>query len=124
VYTTNRFVSPMFPGDGKTTFDKNTAGGDLMLSDYCIEDGSYAALRDFTLGYSVPKNLVRFMKIGALRVYFSAQNLIYLMAKDYRGVNPEARKTSGSYSSPLIDGYQRGVFPLNRTFTGGIEITF
>ncbi|MCX6327461.1 MAG: TonB-dependent receptor [Bacteroidia bacterium] len=124
VYTNTRYVSPMFPGDGKTTFDKNTSGGDLMLSDYCIEDGSYAALRDFTLGYSVPKKIVKKLKIGALRCYFSAQNLVYLMAKDYRGVNPEARKTSGSYSSPLIDGYQRGVFPLNRTFTGGIDITF
>jgi TonB-linked SusC/RagA family outer membrane protein len=124
VYTNTRYVSPMFPGDGNTTFDKNTAGGDLMLSDYCIEDGSYVALRDFTLGYSVPKKIVRALKIGALRGYFSAQNLMYLMAKDYRGVNPEARKTSGPYSSPLIDGYQRGVFPLNRTFTGGIEITF
>jgi TonB-linked SusC/RagA family outer membrane protein len=124
VYTTNRYVSPMFPGDGKTTFDKNTSGGDLMLSDYCIEDGSYAALRDFTLGYSIPKSIVRTLKIGAMRCYFSAQNLVYLMAKDYRGVNPEARKTSGSYSSPLIDGYQRGVFPLNRTFTAGIDITF
>jgi TonB-linked SusC/RagA family outer membrane protein len=124
VYTTNRYVSPMFPGNGKTTFDKNTAGGDLMLSDYCIENGSYAALRDFTLGYSVPKKIVKKLKISAVRCYFSAQNMVYLMAKDYRGVNPEARKTTSAYSSPLIDGYQRGVFPLNRTFTGGIDITF
>jgi hypothetical protein len=50
--------------------------------------------------------------------------MIYLMAKNYRGVNPEARKTSGPYSSPLVDGYQRGVFPLNRTYTAGIEVTF
>jgi TonB-linked SusC/RagA family outer membrane protein len=124
VYTNNRFVSPMFPGDGKTTFDKNTSGGDLMLSDYCIENGSYVALRDFTLGYSVPGKVARMLKIGAIRAYFSAQNMIYIMAKNYRGVNPEARKTSGPYSSPLVDGYQRGVFPLNRTYTAGIEITF
>lgn len=124
VYTNNRYVSPMFPGDSKTTFDKNTSGGDLMLTDYCIEDGSYAALRDFTFGYTFPGKVVKKMRIGALRAYFSAQNMIYIMAKNYRGVNPEARKTSGPYSSPLVDGYQRGVFPLNRTYTAGIEVTF
>ena len=41
------------------------------------------------------------------------------MASEYRGINPEARRTSGQYNSPLIDGYQRGAFPLNRTFYSG-----
>jgi hypothetical protein len=59
-----------------------------------------------------------------MRAYFSAQNLIYIMASNYRGVNPEARKTSGSYSSPLLDGYQRGAFPLSKTFTFGVDVTF
>jgi hypothetical protein len=59
-----------------------------------------------------------------VRAYFSAQNLIYLMGSNYRGVNPEARTTSGVYDNPLIDGYQRGVFPLERTFTLGIDVTF
>jgi TonB-linked SusC/RagA family outer membrane protein len=124
VYTNTRYISPMFPGDGKTTFDKNTSGGDLMLSDYAIEDGSYIALRDFMFGYKIPNTIVKKLKVSEVRAYFSAQNMVYLMAKDYRGVNPEARKTSGSYTSPLIDGYQRGVFPINRTFTAGVEITF
>ncbi len=123
-YTKNRYVSPMFPGNGKTVYSTTTAGGDLMLSDYCIEDGSYVALRDFSLGYKIPNSLARVLRIGDVRVYFSAQNLIYIMASDYRGINPEARKTTGNYSSPLVDGYQRGAFPLNRTFTLGIDFTF
>ena len=56
------------------------------------------------------------LKINELRAYFSAQNLLYFMAKDYRDINPEARRTSGTYNDPLVDGYQRGAFPLNRTF--------
>ncbi|MCE5331791.1 MAG: TonB-dependent receptor [Bacteroidales bacterium] len=123
-YTANRYVSPMFPGDGKTVYSTTTAGSDLMLSDYAIEDGSYAALRDLTFGYKIPATLVNKIKLGDLRVYFSAQNLIYLMASDYRGINPEARKTTSQYTSPLVDGYQRGAFPLNRTFTLGVDITF
>ena len=95
-----------------------------MLTDYCIEDGSYVAFRDLTLGYTVPQSAIRYLKINNLRVFFSCQNLFYLMASEYRGINPEARRTSGQYNSPLIDGYQRGAFPLNRTFTVGIDITF
>ncbi len=123
-YTNNRYVSPMFPGDGKTVYSNTTSGGDLTLTDYVIEDGSYASLRDLTLGYKLPSQLVKKIKISDVRAYFSAQNILYLMAKDYRGINPEARRTSSQYNSPLIDGYQRGAFPLNRTFTLGVDIVF
>lgn len=123
-YTDNRYVSPMFPGDGKTVYSNTTAGSDLLLSDYCIEDGSYAALRDFTLGYNIPETTAKKIRISGLRVYFSAENLLYIMAPGYRGINPEARRTTSQYASPLIDGYQRGAFPLNRTLTMGIDLTF
>ena len=123
-YTNNRYVSPMFPGDGQTVYSTTTSGGDLMLTDYAIEDASYAALRDLTLGYRLPESFVKHLKISDIRAYFAAQNVIYIMASDYRGINPEARRTSGNYDSPLIDGYQRGAFPLNRTFTVGIDIVF
>jgi TonB-linked SusC/RagA family outer membrane protein len=122
-YTENRYVSPMFPGDGKTVYSTTTSGSDLMLTDYAIEDGSYASLRDLTLGYRIPEQLVKVLKLKDLRAYFSAQNLIYIMAPGYRGINPEARKTTSQYVNPLVDGYQRGAFPLNRTFTIGIDIT-
>jgi TonB-linked SusC/RagA family outer membrane protein len=125
-YTNNRYISPMFPGDSKTVYSNTTSGSDLLLTDYAIQDGSYAALRDFTFGYKIPQKIVKSLKINQFRAYFSAQNLIYLMSPGYKGVNPEARRTSGPYSNayPLVDGYQRGVFPLNRTFTLGVDINF
>ena len=64
------------------------------------------------------------IKIRDLRFYFSGQNLIYIMAPGYRGINPEARRTSGQYSNPMVEGYQRGAFPLNRTYTIGFDLTF
>jgi TonB-linked SusC/RagA family outer membrane protein len=123
-YTNDRYVSPAYPGDGRTVYSTTTGGTDLMLSDYCIENGSYTALRDCSFGYTIPLNAAEALKIKALRAYFSAQNMFYIMASDYRGVNPEARKTSSNYSSPLIDGYQRGAFPLNKTFAVGVDVTF
>jgi len=125
-YLANRWVSPSFPGDGKTTFDKNTSGGDLLLTDYVMQDASYCALRDLTLGYKVPDKISKKAKLSSLRVYFSASNIIYLMGSDYRGVNPEARFITGPYSSafPLVSGYQRGTYPLSRSYIFGIDINF
>ena len=136
-YLKNRYISPMFPGDGKTVYSNTTNGGDLMLSDYCLEDASYAALRDLSFGYTLPKKLTKSLGLGSVRSYFSGQNMLYFMAANYRGINPEARKESqnaadkdfspnpqDSNKNPLRDGYQRGAFPLNRTFTIGFDITF
>jgi TonB-linked SusC/RagA family outer membrane protein len=123
-YTADRFVSPMFPGDGQTVYSTTTPGNQIMLTDYTIESGSYAALRNLSFGYTLPASFAKKLGLNNMRAYFAAQNLVYLMAKDYRGVNPEARTTSSRYSNPLVDGYQRGVFPLNRTYTLGVDITF
>jgi len=59
------------------------------------------------------------------------------MGSNYRGINPEARKESNNTAdqdfspnpqdnnnNPLRDGYQRGAFPLNRTYTIGFDLTF
>lgn len=120
--TANRWVSAANPGDGKTPYGTN--GSDWMLTDYVLEDGSYAALRNVILGYTLPTHLTKRMKLNGLRIYASGENLLYLMSSSYRGVNPEARTTSGNYASPLIDGYQRGAFPIGRTVTLGIDINF
>jgi len=120
--TADRWVSAANPGDGKTPYGTN--GSDWMLTDYVLEDGSYVALRSVILGYSLPAAISKRMKLNGLRVYASGENLLYIMSSSYRGINPEARTTSNQYASPLIDGYQRGAFPIGRTVTVGIDINF
>ena len=120
--TPGRWVSAANPGDGKTPYA--SSGSDWMLTDYVIENGSYAALRSCMLGYSLPAKYTKRVKLGGVRMYAAGENLFYIMSKNYRGINPEARTTSGAYSSPLIDGYQRGGFPIGRTITMGIDINF
>lgn len=121
-YVKNRWISPESPGDGKTPYFTN--GVSWQLTDYMIEDGSYVALRDVVLGYKFDKKLMKKIGANSLRVYASGQNLLYLWSKNYRGVNPEARMTSGNYSSPLVSGYQRGGFPLQSSVTFGFELNF
>lgn len=122
-YVDGRWLSAEHPGDGKTPYFTN--GLNWMLTDHVIEDGSYIALRDITLGYTLPSKYCKKIGLRNLRAYASAQNVAFWWPKSYRGVNPEARYTNDNYgSSPLIDGYQRGGFPIQRTISVGLELTF
>ena len=95
-----------------------------MLTDYVVEDASYQSLREVILGYTLPKQLLRKMGLGSVRFYATAQNLLFLTAKGYRGLNPEAGFSTGVYNTPLIDGYQRGSYPINRSFRFGVDLSF
>lgn len=121
-YMKNRWVSDTHRGDGKTPYAKS--GYDIMLTDFPLQDGSYLCLRDFTVGYTLPKKVAKKMHLRSLRLYATGQNLFYLWSDDYKGVNPESRMTSSQYSSPMISGYQRGGFPLTSTVTFGLDINF
>ncbi len=121
-YNSNRWISPQNPGDGRTPYED--LGFNWMLTDYVVEDASYFALREINLGYNLPANWSNKLGLSSLRLYTSAQNVYFHSANSYRGINPEGRSTNGPYSSALIAGYQRGSFPIPRTFVFGIDINF
>ena len=121
-YNSNRWISPQNPGDGRTPYEE--LGFNWMLTDYVVEDASYFALREVNLGYNLPANLAKKIGLSSLRLYTSGQNLFFQSANGYRGINPEGRSTSGPYASSLIAGYQRGAFPIPKTYVFGIDINF
>ena len=122
-YVANRWLSVEYPGDGKTPFRDN--GIQHSLTDYQIEDAGFIALRDVTLGYDLPSKAARKVGLSKLRVYVSAQNLLYLWSDGYRGINPEARYASGVYRTAMArNALQRGAFPIQRTFSAGLNINF
>lgn len=124
-YNKNRWISETNKGDGKTPTYQGSASNtvSLMLTDMFIEDASYVALRNVTLGYTFSKNVTKKIHISNLRLYASGNNLLYLWSKNYRGINPESRTNSGE-ANPLISGYQRGGFPLTSTITFGLDFSF
>jgi len=121
-YNQNRWLSPMFPGDGKTPY--STVGFNWMLTDYVVEDASYYALREILVGYTLPDKWIKKARLSSLRIYFSGQNLFFHSASGYRGINAEGRSVSGPYATPLVDGYQRGSFPMAKTYQFGIDLNF
>jgi hypothetical protein len=121
-YVKDRWLSPEHRGDGMTPYFNK--GVNVWTTDYIIEDASYAVLRNMTVGYSFNKKLCRSLGVTSLRVYGAGENLLWWMPSGYRGINPEARYTSSDWASPLIEGYQRGGFPSQRTFSFGLDLVF
>ena len=128
--TTDKWLSPLNPGDGKTPY--YTSGFNWMLTDYVIEDASYMALREVIAGYTIPKKVLKKVNLKSVRIYATAQNLFFNTANGYRGLNPEAiydnsngaSNSTSVYNTPLIDGYQRGSYPINKSFRFGVYLTF
>ncbi len=123
-FNTNRWISPANPGDGKTPYFTNGYTNAWTQSDYLITSASYWALREVIMGYTIPARTIKRMHLSSARFYASLQNVYYHFPKGYVGLNPEARSTAGLYASPLLDGYQRGAFPLNRSILIGLDLNF
>jgi len=121
-FVKDRWLSPEYRGDGMTPYFNR--GVNVWATDYVLEDASYAVLRNMSLGYTFNKKVCRWLGITSLRAYTAGDNVLWWMPSGYRGINPEARYSSSDWASPLIDGYQRGNFPSQRTFSFGLDLVF
>ncbi len=92
-----------------------------IFTDDIIQNASYVALRNVTIGYNLPnKALDKINAFSNARVYVSAQNLFYRTAEGYTGFNPE----SINNTSPTTWGYQRAGSPIQRTISIGANLEF
>ncbi len=58
-------------------------------------------------------------------MYLSGENLLYIMADDYVGFNPEsATWTSDNANTPVTYGIQRSSTPVSRTVSLGLNVQF
>lgn len=90
-----------------------------------IQDASYIALRNLTIGYTLNPDFISKMGVGSLRVYLAATNLLYVMGKDYTSFNPEGIEIENDgYGGPTTYGYQEGASPIVRSFTFGVNVNF
>ena len=81
-----------------------------------LENGSYFRLRNIQLGYTFPSSLFNGF-IQKARVYFNAENLFTITS--YSGYTPDVN-SSNVYSR----GFDEFIYPSNRTFMVGLNVTF
>lgn len=90
-----------------------------------IQDASYLALRNLTLGYTLASDITTKAGINSLRVYVAATNLLYIFGDNYTSFNPEGVETTNTgYAGPTTYGYQEGASPVVRSFTLGLNVNF
>lgn len=93
---------------------------DKFFTSSIIQDASYIALRNVSIGYNFSKSLLKKLNISGLKVYATGQNLMYKTASNYTGWNPEALDKT----SPTQYGYQRGGSPIYSTVSLGLNLDF
>ena len=117
----DRWQSPETPGSGEVPrVDRLTGlhGNNNRISEFQVNDGSYLNVREVTLGYTVRGSALSDL-VQQLRLYASAQNLY--MFTDYIGFNPMASIPTGDQ---LTIGQDYGAYPLQRTWTVGLNVNF
>ncbi|WP_127126914.1 SusC/RagA family TonB-linked outer membrane protein [Pseudoflavitalea rhizosphaerae] len=90
----------------------NDPNKNTRVSDRFVEDGSYLRIKNITLGYTLPRSLVQRAKMSSLRVYVSCQNLVTFTK--YTGFDPEVPS----------NGIDLNVYPVTRTISAGINLSF
>jgi TonB-linked SusC/RagA family outer membrane protein len=117
-----RWRSEADPGNGQIPRADRLSGNhgnNNRPSSYQVEDGSFWRLRNVSLGYSVPGKSWLGDHVDRLRFYVTGTNLF--TATDYLGYNPEVSNIS---TNSLTPGEDYGAYPLARSFTMGINVSF
>ncbi len=95
------------------------AGFDMKNSTYFLEDGSYLRVKDISLSYDIPRNIINKIHLTRLMPYVSATNLITITG--YKGMDPEVNQYG---NSGAVQGIDWGTYPMCRSFVFGLKVEF
>jgi TonB-linked SusC/RagA family outer membrane protein len=117
-----RWRSVSDPGNGsipRADRQSGLHGNNNRPSSFQVEDGSFMRLRNITFGYTIPVKNLFGDSVDSLRFYLIGTNLF--TQTNYLGYNPEVSSIS---TNSLTPGEDYGAFPLNRSFTMGVNLKF
>lgn len=103
-------------------------------NDYYLQDASYVRIKNITVDYTFPQALTRKAHIERLRIYLSMENLFTHspMYKHTKLFDPEVidfgdtdfRGEGNNYKTGLSGNGQGYSYPMLKTFTVGLNLTF
>ena len=94
------------------------ANGMFVYSSRVVEDASFLKLRNVSVGYTLPRRVLRTMHFDTMRVYVSADNIWTLTG--YTGPDPEV----STRNSVLTPGFDWSAYPRAFGLTAGVSFTF
>ena len=122
---TKRYYDEHWNGEGSSNTQPRASwaakSNNVRVSTRFLEDGSYLRLKNIQIGYifKTPES----WKISNLRAYIAASNLLTLTA--YKGLDPEMTVSTNSASEgDRANGIDWGTYPVAKSFTLGLNLTF
>ena len=88
-----------------------TGGNNELESTFWLYKRDFLRMKNFQIGYTLPKRILEKIKIANVRFFFSGEN-IFTLTK-WPGVDPEKAGGGGLVSNP---------YPLTRSFALGINV--
>ena len=83
---------------------------DRSDNSYWLYNMNYLRMKNIMLGYNLPKKLLSKISMTNLRIYASAENLFTVT--QYPGLDPEKKNSA------------RDLYPINRSFSIGLNVSF
>lgn len=122
---TKRYIdehwSPSNPSNTQPRASWSAKTNNVRASTRFLEDGSYVRLKNIQLGYTV--KTPEAWNIKTLRVYIAASNLFTLTK--YNGLDPEMTVSTNSASEgDRANGIDWGTYPVAKSYTFGVNLTF
>lgn len=102
----------------RANYNDDAIGSNVPSSSW-IQNGSFLKLKNVTVGYTLPSDLVSKASLAKVRVYFSTQNLFTITS--YKGLDPEVGMQGGNATQ---NGVDNGTYPSSRFYTIGLNVTF
>lgn len=92
----------------------NQGSGAIFPSTYWDRDASFLRIKNAQVGYNFSPEVLESLKVDALRLYISGQNL-YTFNNFYKGWDPEMSQSTGD-NSPF--------YPITSVYTLGLNLSF
>ena len=99
-----------------TANNEGAEAGTVSNSIY-VDDGSYLRMRTLSMGYTLPRNILRSTGLERVRIYVQISN-VFTLTK-YPGLDPEVRS-----SNELNRGVDSGAYGMPRQYVLGVNISF
>ncbi len=107
----NRLLYDRWKNPGDVT-DIPRYGEVAQLDDRFLENASFLRLKNLTLAYSLPQDLLKKTHfLTGVRIYLQGQNLLTFTV--FKGLDPE-----------VASNIYRAQYPASRQYTVGLEVTF
>lgn len=90
-----------------------------VMSDRFLENASFLRIQNVRIGYNLPAEWAKKIKMSHLKVYLSGQNL-YVFTK-YSGLDPEVGSLN---QNPVLQNIDYGRYPSPRVITFGLNAEF